>query len=144
MRALSPREPFRAMRWHDGLAGHPLFRTSDTLATSQWVPPLDLVEHPDSYEVTLELPGLKAEDIDVGYERGTLVIRGEKQAESAREGDRGNWRRVERSYGAFSRAVRIGGPVDHEAIEARCQDGVLCVRLPKAEEAKRHSVTIGE
>jgi len=138
MRALSPWQPFATTR----LASHPLFRTSDTLTNSQWVPPLDLVEHPDSYEVSLELPGLTAADIDVNYERGTLVIRGEKQAATS-EGENGNgWRRVERSYGAFSRAVRIAGPVDHEAIAARFQDGVLSISLPKAAEAKRQSVTI--
>ncbi len=142
MRALSPWQPFVPERWPAGWAGQPLFRTSDTLATSQWVPPLDLVEHADSYEVTLELPGLTAADIDVNYERGTLVIRGEKRAAAGDDGERNGWRRIERSYGAFSRAVRIGGPVDHEAIAARFCDGVLSITLPKAAEAKRQSVTI--
>lgn len=142
MRAVSPWQPLAAARWPEGWAGHPLFRTSDTLANSQWVPPLDLVEHPDSYEVTLELPGLTAADIDVNYERGTLVIRGEKQAAFGEGGESSGWRRIERSYGAFSRAVRIAGAVDHEAISARFCDGVLCITLPKAAEAKRQSVTI--
>ncbi|MCC7493943.1 MAG: Hsp20/alpha crystallin family protein [Fimbriimonadaceae bacterium] len=120
--------------------GHPLFRPSDTLQTSTWVPPLDLTERSDAFEVSVELPGLAADQIEVNYERGTLVVRGEKRTDSAASD--GTWYRLERSRGAFSRAVRIAAPVNAEQISASFRDGVLTITLPKAAEAKRHQVQV--
>jgi len=140
MRNLSRWDPFALVRRPEGSYRNPLFRTSDTLQTSHWAPALDLTEQPDAFEVSLEVPGLAPEEIEVSYERGTLVVRGEKKAGHS-ESD-GSLRRVERSYGAFSRAVRIGSPIEVEQIQARYQDGVLSIRLPKAAEAQRHQVSI--
>ena len=140
MRTLTRWDPFAMVRRPEGALRNPMFRTSDTLQTSHWAPALDLTEKPDAFEVSLEVPGMDPAEIEVNYERGTLVIRGEKKAEQV-DGD-GALRRVERSYGAFSRAVRIAQPIDVEKIEARYQDGVLEIRLPKAVEAQRHKVEI--
>lgn len=138
MRSLTRWDPFEMVR--RPIVQHPLFRLSDTLQTSNWLPPLDLTETPEAFEVSVELPGLSAEQIEVNFEAGTLVIRGEKRAEH--EAKDGTWYRVERGYGAFSRAVRIAAPVNAEAIDATFTDGVLTVRLPKAEEARRHQITV--
>lgn len=139
-RYLNRYDPFAATRW-PGLPGmHPLFRPSDTLQTGNWVPALDLTETATHFEVSLELPGLKPDDIEVNYENGTLVIRGEKKSET--EAGDGTWRRVERSYGSFSRAVRIGAPVEVEGIQAAFKDGVLQVSVPKAAEARRQQITV--
>lgn len=135
MRSVSRWDPMAVAR---GM--HPMFRASDTLQPTQWVPALDLNETAEAYEVTLEVAGMDPADIEVNYERGTLVIRGERKDE--RDEKEAGWRRIERSYGAFSRAVRIASPVDGEAIEAGYTDGVLTVKLPKAAEAKRHQIEV--
>lgn len=126
-----------------GLPGgfpHPLFRLSDALRNTSWLPDLDLVESAEGFRVTLDVPGVKPEDIEVTFEAGNLVIRGEKRAEQVSE-ERG-YRLAERSYGAFERAVRIGTPVDAEQVNAECRDGVLVIWLPKADEARPRQITI--
>ena len=119
---------------------YPLFRPSDSLQTGHWQPALDLTETPEAYRVSLELPGLVPEAIDVNFEHGTLEIRGERQAETATT--EGAWHRVERRYGAFSRAVRIDAPVDAERIAASYVDGVLEIVVPKAVEARRQQIPV--
>lgn len=140
MRSLSRWDPFAAAGWPSGVMQHPLFRPSDTVQPSNWVPALDLTETAESFQVSLELPGMKPEEIEVSYERGTLIVRGEKRGETSAQDSA--WRRVERSYGAFSRAVRIDAPVEAEAIAARYVDGVLEVTLPKAQTARRHQIPV--
>ncbi|MBI5833125.1 MAG: Hsp20/alpha crystallin family protein [Armatimonadetes bacterium] len=123
-----------------GSVPHPLFRLSDAMRNTSWLPALDLVESADGFRVTLDVPGVRSEDIEVTFEAGNLVIRGEKRAEQASE-DRG-YRLIERTRGAFERAVRIGTPVDAESVSAECRDGVLTVWLPKAAEARPRQIAI--
>ncbi|NUP99861.1 MAG: Hsp20/alpha crystallin family protein [Armatimonadetes bacterium] len=140
MRNLGRWDPLAAPGWPRGVMQHPLFRPSDTVQPSNWVPALDLTETATAFQVSLELPGMQPADIEVSYERGTLIVRGEKQSETGAEGSA--WKRVERSYGAFSRAVRIDAPVEADAIAARYVDGVLEVTLPKAQTARRHQIPV--
>jgi HSP20 family protein len=120
---------------------HPLFRPSDTLRKASWVPELDLTEDAGGYHVKVEVPGVKPEDIEVSFDSGTLVVRGEKRSEHETSGR--SFRRIERTYGSFERALRITAPVDVEHIAADCRDGVLHVTLPKAEEARPRQIRIG-
>jgi HSP20 family protein len=101
-------------------------------ATS-WAPALDISERKDAYLVTVELPGLKAEDLDITMEDGLLTIQGERQftAESSEQ----QFHRVERRYGAFRRSITLPAHVMAEGIQASFEDGVLQVLVPKAEEA---------
>jgi HSP20 family protein len=126
-----------------GLGGfqHPLFRLSDPIHKASWLPALDLVESDDAFVVTLEVPGCKAEDIEVTFEAGNLVVRGEKRSQATAA--EGGYRRIERTFGQFERAVRLGVAVDGERISAECQHGVLRVTLPKAAEARPRQITIG-
>lgn len=97
----------------------------------------DVQETPDALEVTGELPGLTPDEVSIDYTDGVLTITGEKTAESSREA--GVAHVSERRFGAFRRSFRVPEAVVPEEIEARFQDGVLTVVLPKKPEARERS-----
>jgi HSP20 family protein len=101
--------------------------------TTAWAPALDISERKDAYLVTVELPGLKPEDLDITMEDGLLTIQGERQFTS--ESSEQQFHRVERRYGAFRRSITLPAHVMAEAIQASFEDGVLQILVPKAEEA---------
>jgi HSP20 family protein len=98
-----------------------------------WVPALDISERKDAYLVTVELPGLKPEDLEITLEDGLLTIQGERQLTS--ESSEQQFHRVERRYGAFRRSITLPAHVMAEGIQASFEDGVLQILVPKAEEA---------
>ncbi len=106
-----------------------------------WAPALDVQENKEQFTVNLELPGLKREDISVKIENGTLVISGERKAETVSEGTEVH--RRERYYGKFSRALTLPTAVAADKVKAAYKDGVLTVTLPKAEEAKPKQIDVG-
>jgi len=107
-----------------------------------WVPALDVAEDKDNYRVRVELPGLKREDIEVALDDGTLVISGERKTEAPVEGTAIH--RQERYFGKFSRALTLPSAVASDKVTAVYRDGVLTVTVPKAEEAKPKTITVGE
>jgi HSP20 family protein len=111
--------------------------------TTAWAPALDISERKDAYLVTVELPGLKPEDLDITMEDGLLTIQGERQFTS--ESSEQQFHRVERRYGAFRRAITLPAHVLAEGIQASFEDGVLQILVPKAEEAtpKRIQIRLG-
>lgn len=100
-------------------------------------PVVDLVEKPDRYEVTAELPGMDEKNIEVKLSNEMLVIKGEKKEE--KEEKEANYYMSERRYGSFQRAFRLPEGVNVDKIEARFKNGVLTVALPKSEEAKKET-----
>ena len=108
-----------------------------------WAPALDISERKDAYLVTVELPGLKPEDLDITMEDGLLTIQGERQFTT--ESSEQQFHRVERRYGAFRRSITLPAHVMAEGIEASFEDGVLQILVPKTEEAtpKRIQVRSG-
>jgi len=103
-------------------------------------PAIDIVEKDKAFEVTAELPGLDAKNIDLQLSDGTLTIKGEKQEEKE---EKTKDRYVsERRYGSFRRSLQIPGNVDAEKIEANFKSGVLTVTLPKSPEAQKKQKTI--
>jgi HSP20 family protein len=107
-----------------------------------WAPALDVHEDKDSFNVRVELPGMKREDIEVALHDGALVISGERQAETVKEGTEVH--RQERYYGKFSRALTLPAAVAGDRVKAQYKDGILNVTLPKAEEAKPKAITVSE
>jgi HSP20 family protein len=108
-------------------------------ATS-WAPALDISERKDAYLVTVELPGLKAEDLDITMEDGLLTIQGERQF--TQESSEQQFHRVERRYGAFRRSITLPAQVQADQIEASFDNGVLEIVVPKAEEAKPKRIQV--
>jgi HSP20 family protein len=100
-------------------------------------PAMDVVEHPDRYEVIAELPGLDEKNIQIRLSSGMLILTGEKKDERE-EKDR-NYHLSERRYGSFQRMLRLPDGVDEGRIEARFKKGILTVVVPKSEQAKRET-----
>ena len=115
-----------------------------TAGTQAWAPALDISEREDAYLVTVELPGVKARDVEIMFEDGLLTIQGERHP----VGDpaAGKVHRAERRYGAFRRLITLPRHVQADAIEATAHDGVLQILVPKAPEmhAKRIQVRTGK
>lgn len=136
---LNQRSPFYHLR--DQL--NRLFDASASRAPESfgdWSPALDAFEDKDKYVVSLELPGLKKEDISVTVQDGVLTVSGERKREQ--ETTSGNVHRTERYYGKFTRSVSLPPTAKADQVAASYKDGVLHVELPKAEEAKPKSIEV--
>ena len=108
--------------------------------SEEWVPAVDVAEAADKVTVKAEVPGLDPKEIDISLVGELLTIKGEKKSE--REEKKENYHLVERSYGSFSRAIRLPAAVDADKIEARYEKGVLTVTCPKKEAVKPKAITI--
>ena len=112
----------------------------ETATTRMWAPALDISERKDAYLVTVEVPGVKPEDLEITLEDGLLTIQGERQF-TADSSDQ-QFHRVERRYGAFRRSITLPSRVQADAIEASFDNGLLQVVVPKAEEAKPKKISV--
>ncbi len=131
----------RMERLFDEMVGRGLWRDSEERSLrGSWMPAINILEREDAMVITADLPGLKAEDVEVTVEEGTLSIRGERKLEEAAEGEA--YHRVERLYGVFERNFTLPNSVDVEKIGARFSNGEMVLTLPKREESKPRSVTI--
>jgi HSP20 family protein len=112
-------------------------------ATQAWQPALDISERKDAYLVSVELPGIGMDDIEITFEGSLLTIQGERHL--VHDSSEQKMHRVERRYGTFRRSINLPTHVMADAIEATVQDGVLYILVPKATEAhaKRIAVTAG-
>ena len=106
----------------------------------EWLPLVDVSETEDVVRVTAELPGVQATEVDISLTDDLLTIRGEKKSE--KEEKKRDYHRVERSYGVFTRTVRLPAVVDADKVEATFKDGVLTITMPKREEAKTRKVKV--
>jgi HSP20 family protein len=122
----------------------PLYRDIDNLWRRDFgfavTPAIDIVEKDDAYEVTAELPGLDAKNVDLQLADGVLTIKGEKKEEKE---EKTKDRYVsERRYGSFRRSLQVPTSVDADKIEASYKSGVLTVTLPKSAESQKQQKTI--
>ena len=110
------------------------------LARVGFLPSVDFVEGENDFTVTVDLPGLKPEEVKVEFKGGSLWITGERREE--KEEKEKTYHRIERSYGEFRRVLPLPSAVKDGEIEARFTDGVLKVVVPKAEEAKTTHIEV--
>ena len=104
-----------------------------------FAPALDVKETKDNYQVTVELPGAKKDDISVECHDNVLTIKGEKRSEHEEKDEHRHY--TERSYGSFSRTLTLPGDASND-VRASFRDGVLTLTIPKAEERKPRVVRI--
>ena len=104
------------------------------------MPATDLQETKDDVVVSVELPGMKKDEIKVTVQDNILTIRGEKKQEKEEKDT--NYHRIERSYGFFTRSFSLPTTVKADQIKAAYDNGVLRVELPKAEEVKPKEIPI--
>jgi HSP20 family protein len=96
---------------------------------------INVSETENEIRITAELPGVTEQDIDVSLDDEVLTIRGEKRFE--RTDEKENFHFVERSYGTFQRSLRLPYPVNPEQVQARFENGVLTVTVPKTGRQER-------
>jgi HSP20 family protein len=108
--------------------------------TGTWYPAVDIRETKDAFILEADLPGLKKEDIEVTVVDDVVTIKGERKEEEERKSD--GYHRYERVYGAFQRSFRIPGGIEAKGVEAKFENGVLTVTLPKPEEAKPKQIEV--
>jgi HSP20 family protein len=118
---------FRPMRWTtDAVDGLPL--------------PLDVTTDTDTVIVEAALPGIKPDDVEITVENGTLTISGRTQ--EARPGDEGSYLVQEIRRGTFSRSVTLPNGLEPDKAEATFENGILRLRIPKAEQVKPRQIKI--
>jgi HSP20 family protein len=125
-------DPMSPMLAH-ALGLHAQQQGSGRATTTAWAPALDISERKDAYLVTVELPGVELDDLQITMEDGLLTIQGERQF--AHDSSEQQFHRVERRYGAFRRSITLPAQVQAEQIEATFENGVLQIVVPKMEEA---------
>ncbi|MHC4693654.1 MAG: Hsp20/alpha crystallin family protein [Planctomycetota bacterium] len=103
-------------------------------------PVIDIAEEKDAILVKAEVPGCKADDINISVHGNILTISGEKKQEEEKK-DNGYYH-FERSFGSFRRDLNLRSDIASDKIEATCKDGVLTITLPKAEKAKAIKVKV--
>ena len=123
-------------RLFDEMTSEPARRAFNpqTLGHDLVMPDIDEVEDDKAFHVSIELPGMDEEDIDITLAGRVLTIRGEKKEDEKEEGK--EFYRRERTYGAFRRTLELPGEVDETKIEASFKKGVLTIGLPKTAEAQ--------
>ena len=103
-------------------------------------PLINLTEDKDSYYVRAELPGVKADELDIQVTGSNLAISGERKIAAEQEDAR--YHRREREAGTFSRMIGLPGEVDTDKVEAKLENGILTVMVPKAEIAKPKQISV--
>ena len=144
MNAIYRWDPFREMLalrntmdrlYESALAGAPT-----TVAGESWSLALDVAENDSAYVVKASVPGINPDDLEITYNENTLTIRGETKADQ--EFDEGQYHLRERRWGSFTRSVTLPMPVQSGAIQAACDNGILTLTLPKAEESKPKRIQV--
>jgi HSP20 family protein len=97
---------------------------------ADWVTPASEASSNDKgYDISIELPGVSDEDIELTVEDGVMTIRGEKRTQQEKKGD--TWYFSERQYGAFRRSFRLPEDAEADKAKAKMEDGVLHITLPR-------------
>ena len=114
-------------------------------ASSQWngafEPAVDIQETQDSYLLSFDVPGIHKDQIKIDLHDGTLIVSGERSRETTKQNGEG-FHRTERSYGKFERRFQLPSKIDSDKVQARHENGVLEIMVPKAETVKTKSIKI--
>ena len=135
-------EPFRVSeiqsevnRLFDNFFGRPSSGTGRT-----WTPPVDMYATKDDLVLTMEVPGVSEKDVSVSITGDLLTVKGERRFENqVKEQD---LLHVERTYGKFERVIQLPMAVQADRVKATYREGVLEIKLPKAEELKPKEIKI--
>lgn len=107
-------------------------------------PAMDVIEAADKYEIQVELPGLKEEDIDITYDNHTLKISSDDSFAHQTEKDDGQikYHLQERRQGTFTRFIRLGREIDADAVTASMSNGILNIKIPKSQKAQLKRIPV--
>ncbi|HUN27827.1 MAG TPA: Hsp20/alpha crystallin family protein [Steroidobacteraceae bacterium] len=104
-------------------------------ATSTWVPPVDVIEHADRFELAVDLPGVDPDKVEITLDNGVLSISGEREADGRLASAEEIRMRLERGRGKFYRQFVLPETVDAERVQASGRNGVLAITIPKQAQA---------
>ena len=135
-------DPFHDMqtemnRQFDNWTGRP---ASTGLGDRMWLPAVDVQETKDDIVLSFDIPGVSEKDVQVTMIGDLLTVKGERRFD--RESTENSVHRVERLYGKFERSVQLPFAVQGDKIKATYREGVLTVKLPKADELKPREIKI--
>ena len=140
-------DPFRGLgdiqgemnRLFDSVSGRQAPMTA--MGERMWLHAVDVRESKDDIVLIFDIPGVREKEIQLSITGDLLTVQGERRFEQ-QEGSEQSYHRVERVYGKFERSVQLAVPVQTDKVTATYRDGVLQVRLPKAEEVKPREIKI--
>jgi HSP20 family protein len=140
-------DPFNDLRGEFDQMLSNWFETNESSAIPSFSPSLDLKETDTNYEIHADLPGIKANEINVKLTDNVLTISGERKCEKTDCKEKGTKNGatthiVERFHGTFSRSIMLPGNVKKDKVDAQYHDGVLTVIVPKAEACKPCQITV--
>lgn len=125
--------PFREMddlfRNYQRALMRPSLFEQGSITNSDWVPAVDILEDPKEYLLKVEIPEISKDDISIQLNRGILTVNGERKLDKTDD----KQHRIERFYGSFSRSFTLPDNVDPKKIEAKFNDGMLYIHMPKTE-----------
>jgi HSP20 family protein len=103
-------------------------------------PAVDLCETAEEFTIKAEIPGIDAKDLEVNLVNDVLTIKGEKSEE--KEEKKEGVHKIERTFGSFSRSFKLNSEVQQDKIEAEYRDGILTLKIPKAEDVQEKALRI--
>lgn len=140
-RTLRTWDPFNSMREEvEGMLSNLVGDRANTWLAPLVVPPMDVSETASAVSVKMDLPGIKPEEIDIQLSGNVLTICGQREETKQEKGE--TFHRVERRAGSFSRSITLPCAVTEVKVDAKYNDGVLTVTMPKTDEAKSRKIKV--
>jgi HSP20 family protein len=127
-------------RLFDRMLNTGIFGSTPRVLETMWSPSLDFSENEKEYIVRLEAPGIPREDLEINLDGQSLTISGRRDFEKEEKTEEYFWR--EREAGRFVRTIQLPSAVDKSKIAATYQDGIMTIRLPKAEPTVKTRIQI--
>lgn len=119
-----------------------LLEEESNIATSEWMPSVDIQEKDNKFIINADIPGVDPKDIEVSMDQGMLSIRGERKTETKTE--KNGYRRVECNYGVFNRRFSLPLSADPDKITAKGKNGVLQITIDKRETTKPKLIKVSD
>ena len=130
----------RMSRQMDRLTQAVMGRPGMNWLTARVFPAVNLTEDKEKYYIRAELPGIKADALDIQVNGRNLTITGERTIPS--EGENIRYHRKEREAGKFSRVIGLPGDIDADQVNAKMVNGMLTVTIDKSEASKPKQITV--
>ncbi len=120
---------------------NPWLEANRGAVANNWTPPADVWETPSAYRIDLEIPAVRAEDVDVSVDDGVLIIIGKRERIELNEAE-DQAHRLERRHGNFARRFRLPENADADEISAHIINGVLALTIAKRAEARPRRIEV--
>ena len=114
--------------------------TAQLLEDTHWTPQVDITENDDSFHVSVDVPGVSPEQMEISLHKGLLTIRGKRNTDNETEDDK--FSRRERIRGSFSRQFNLPDSANEETVTAKSVNGVLKITIPKAKKSAPISIMV--